>query len=358
MDRNVPGRVLPLTDAETLLMAAAVHWDGRPMSLSELGRHAGISKFAASRAGQHLRQTELLVESETDLGRWVFHRQHSLAGLVSDLMWTLMGAIAPANESGVLPGGVLLEQEVRRRRLKAGEIDAHLGGVEGPPVARVRSVVAQLRHLTHRLYEFDAVCRQLHSRSGNERHRDLAHQFMHLGARAFDATTGLLDAVTAPRNPMSVTWVRPEDRVPAGHWVAATYAVGEEVQLVHRLLQLLGRGSAVTSELGRVAHGLFAGLGRTAQQEPGEVLEAAKARAHRFDEVWSAAVEENVAWIGGTPSAWDQLSAGDEVFRVELREVGEALLAVLRQMAVEECVVQYQAVPGVEGLWDRDLPDA
>src|SRR4051794_14521680 len=88
---------LPLHGPAGRLLAAAIA-SPSAKSLTRLGEAAGLSKFAASRAGRQLQDAGLLVPDDRG---YRFDTTHPLAELARTVVWTLVG-VEPPVDQGVL----------------------------------------------------------------------------------------------------------------------------------------------------------------------------------------------------------------------------------------------------------------
>jgi len=276
MDLYSPDRALPIHGAAGLLMGAAVANEGIPLSLSELGRRAGISKFAARRAGQKLREAGFL---DNRPGGWTFNGEHELADLAREVMWTLLGACRALESEGVRAGDEDYWTDVPLSLRAAPPSSRALGEQPGvaapaqglldlpaPTALEVRVLVKTLAQPLNRIAKLEDRSDDVCCWWGQGRARDWIRVIGALGgagARAFNE----LSTAAATHPLVEGEWLLPHEPVPPESWLRAAFWLDAELRQVNNVLLRLdapgpddfGRlgDQLVAAEVRDVAEGLL-----------------------------------------------------------------------------------------------------
>ncbi len=315
-----------------------------PLPLSRLATNAGISRFAAQRAIERLRETGVLT---SDGDGWEFNDDHPLASLLCQLAWPYSGAQRPPawEPYWVNIGG--WQDEYRYQRIIPPSLlhpkkDDHTSTHEGPDLLTVRDTVTWAWERVHELREFERDGQEVFAVWSTERLRDMIHQTLHLGSPTAQAI-GTLTAATSAGEQRKAHTLDNDPRllhISALTWARATYLIAADLWDVRRVVTIL---KAAIRETGPMHSRRSAALGNL-EQVAGSTTDHLGLRESLIDEAVHAAADARAIWaddapeipykhIGGFPQPVDVGTAGDKIYAIRLVRVGTRLAEMLTKMS-------------------------
>lgn len=352
MDHFTMGDVLPLSGSAAQLLTAAIAMQ-HPMTLTELAKTAGISKFAASRAAAVLMEHGLLQQVEFG---YEFNEQHLLAPTVRDLAWRFSGVRRTERVTGwPLPGRIRKranwEDDFSFRRrvpdslLRKAEVDPLLDGTSGPDLVTVRDLCTWIEQIIPELLDYERAGREVYGRWSNERLRDMVHQTLHF-TNPLEACLATLIAASDVRaqagaDPRTV-------HTNAQTWTRATYLISAEAQNVMGVITILdtairvgGRVNTLRDNAVNALHNLNH-KGQDSQFAQRWLTEALSAERDA-SVLWDDQTQGPYRNVGGMPRPRDVGTAGDQTLAVRLLWTAQTLTNQVAAMASHPSIEAWQA---------------
>lgn len=341
------GNALPLSGSTAPLLTAAIATE-TAVSLSELARRAGISKFAASRAASSLLELGLLVVG--DDGRYSFADDHQMAETVTDLAWRFSGVVRPERPDPLryrprpLPEDDYAYRGFLPEPLRDGADASAVPDVgPGPCLVEVRDLLTSWPALFADLSSYERICQKGYYLWKTERLRDVIHQSHFTAPLAAAAKT--LRAVCGPAaQGESNPW---QACVPGSSWVRAAYLVSATAHKVAHLLLIMTEAIAVGGEVNDL-HSKAVHLIELIDRNPAsdfaeEWLLEAREAVVTADQLWSREDREiPFHHVGGMPRPVDVGTSGDQIYALQLEDSLERLIQTLSSMASQPCVERWQ----------------
>lgn len=332
--------VLPVAGSAGQLLAAAIRAPAAS-SLTRLGEDAGLSKFAASRAGRQLLDAGLLIQ--VDRG-YRFDSDHPLADLALTVVRTLTG-VTPYRHpevgdamNGLADDGLHSREIPASLRRPGPDLDDR--AFSQVTVLQARVLIEQLSELVAFLLEAERLCHDVFARWGSERLRDAVHLTMRLGDAAIGARTTLLTE-TSPRLQSAAPDVA---TVSVWAWARASYLVNAEFQRIARVVKLFEE----SAELGRTFHARREQLidealsvGRTGGQIADWQLQGIVDKAAEAEELWASSTGR-LHHVGGMPGRRDFGGTGDQFLAVYLNRLGDRCRAMRTSMTEDSAFSTWQ----------------
>lgn len=341
------GDALPLAGGAAPLLTAAIA-ESWPRSIGALGRRAGISKFAASRAAAVLRERQLLL---VDQEEYSFNDEHPLAPTLTALAWDFSGVrrvrpSAPTDYPSPFfegPGDGYEFRDLIPPSLSPAAVaeSGRLPLAAGPCMLDSRRQFSHLGEVLRALYTFEATAQGVYSYWHNERLRDVIHQTLHFGPPTQAARRTLEIACSedqqADQDPTSAT-------IPGAVWARATYLLSAETRRVLFVTRIMSTAIDETAPVHRLREDALQRLSMSNKGD-GQMREQWISEALAFEaearEIWSAGALRDThryAFVGGTPTVRDVGTAGDQILAIELHAVATTLASEVRRMAEHPCM--------------------
>ena len=330
---------LPLGGSAAPLLTTAIALS-YPVSLADLARHAGVSRFAAARAAPDLLQRGLLVLD--DYEEYVFNHEHDLAPLLRSLAWRFSGVSRPAaDERSGVPRTLGWQDDFHYRRWipkvfqTRDRPQLESTAEDGPSLVGARDAHSWLGRTLPELRRYERQAQEVHYQWGNERLRDVIHQTLHFGSAVSEAQRTLAVDCAPTVQAGGDPW---QTHVPAATWAKATYLVSAEASDVLRVVQILNTACRVGGHVNTLRDQALSALSDVnyAGQESQfrEVwLQTALSKASEAEALWADDSYGPYKRIGGIPRPRDVGTAGDQVLGVRLLHTAEMLAGKVDEMA-------------------------